>query len=327
MPEFKYAENVAVTSREDKSGIPWFTARYRSLNLAERSGSTLDQQLFLAEGGSSGRCSRQKIYWYPSEREALDALTIVFIVSNWAAKQTIQPPLGLLGPWDLFLRESGGEATSELLVKLPESDCRPCDFESDSLHSGPAGHSMIELESSLFESNSLHSVPTSRPEIDRETSPNPPAKRLPSSSPNKEPKRQCIVRLPTKGQSCFLRPGERFCSIASSKLGKDCWDLHIQQAPLGSANTEIVVDITEDPFFIEPSFTNLLRPVNEKDDNDVWHHTIAFVNVKTNVFILPHGGKGQCNDSGVWWYTTKGDAYEAIAKTVGRIRAVNNEGF
>jgi hypothetical protein len=274
----------------------------------------------------SGRCSHQLLYWYPSEKDAHDALAQVVVVSHWAAKQGIETPPELLGPWDLYLEESG-QATSESNEQLPESNCWPFDLEGNASHCVPSGRPVSELESSSFESDFLHDMPPSSPPSERGSSTSPPAKRRRSASPNEEPEQQqCYFRIPKTDQACFLRPGETICSRVCCTLGDKCRDLHIQQPNHGSVDTLTLVDI-EEPFFWNAPFLNRLRPVNEKDGNDIWHHTIAFVNLMTGVFILPQGGNGQCSDCGVWWYTTKRDAYEAIAVTVGRLWALNKRGF
>jgi hypothetical protein len=233
MPETKYTENVAVTSREDASGETWFTARCRTFNLDdEHNESTFDQQLLLAEGGSSGRYSGQKIYWYPSEKDTREALTTVVIVSHWAAKQMIEPPFGMLGPWDLYVKESGL--------------CGPNHVESDPSHCEPASRSGSEREWMSFASDHSHSVPPRGP-VNELKSPSPLAKRRRSTPPNREPEQQCILRIPTTGRKCFLLAGETICSRISCPLGKECSSLHIQRAPYGSLITSSEVDM-EDPF-------------------------------------------------------------------------------
>jgi hypothetical protein len=173
--------------------------------------------------------------------------------------------------------------------------------------------------------SSSHNQPASRSLSELESSPSPPAKRHRSTSFNNDAEQQQpIRRVPELERSCFLKPNDTICSHGVSCTIEKCVDIQIRQSLYGYASND--VDITK-PFFWDASYTNRLRPVNVKDDDEVWHHTISYVNRSTGVFVLPQGCNGQCNNSGVWWYTTKGDAYAAISKTVGRLRALDKSGF
>jgi hypothetical protein len=302
MPISTYNENVAVTSR-DLNGKVWFTARYSSVRpMHFYSVSRFDQQLFFAEGGSSGRCSHQNIYWYPSERDALDALATVVIVSHWAADRMIDPPVGLMGPWDVYVKDSRDEK-SVSCVQSPES------------HYGPSSSSV---------SDSSRYGPPSRPMRERELSLRPTAKRFRLASPTKDVEQRSILCTPNRGKSCFLRPGELICCriTGSCTLGHKCKDLHVRR-PLKSVRELNVEGIRKDPFYSSRSYLDKLRRHVENDSNGKLWYTVAYVNEATRVFVLPNGGKGQCNSRGVWWYSTEREAYNAIDRTVGHHRALS----
>lgn len=62
-------------SSADGTGKLWYTAAFSSI---EREN---DREVIFAEGGKAARCSKEGVYWYPSEEEAKRALEKAVVVS------------------------------------------------------------------------------------------------------------------------------------------------------------------------------------------------------------------------------------------------------